>query len=83
VTLGAVVWSIDIMADKIEQITNIVYALIVIIIMLIIYSVKQNKFIGDKTKQMTKHSQNLEKKIDPKRTSSQLTEQGQTNPLDK
>ncbi|SMN12289.1 hypothetical protein SPBRAN_505 [uncultured Candidatus Thioglobus sp.] len=44
---------------------------------------KQSKFIGDKTAQMTKHNQMLEKKIDPKRTSSQLTERGQTNPLDK
>lgn len=82
-TLGAVVWSVDIIADKIEQIANIVYALIVVIIVFIIYSVKQSKFIGDKTAQMTKHNQMLEKKIDPKRTSSQLTERGQTNPLDK
>ncbi len=82
-TLGAVVWSIDIIADKIEQITGIVYALIFLLIMLIIYSVKQNKFIGDKTAQMTEHNQKLEKKIDPKRTSSKLTTRGQTNPLDK
>lgn len=82
-TVGAVVWSIDIIADKIEQIANIVIILAIVIIAFIIYSVKQNRFIGDKTEQMTKHNQKLEKKIDPKRTSSQLTERGQTNPLDK
>lgn len=71
-TLGAIVWSIDIIANKIEQIVNIVYALIFVIIIFIIYIVKQNKFIGDKTKQMTKHNQELEKKIDSKRTSSQF-----------
>lgn len=82
-TLGAIVWSIDIIADKIEQIVSIVYTLILVIILFIIYSVRQNKFIGDKTAQMTKHNQELEEKIDSKRTSSQLTERGQTNPLDK
>ncbi len=82
-TLCAIVWSIDIIADKIEQIVNIAYALIFVIMLFIIYIVKQNKFIGDKTKQMAKHNQELEEKIDPKRTSSQLTERGQTNPLDK
>ena len=49
----------------------------------IIYTVKQNRLIGDKTAQMTKHNQKLEKQIDSKRTSSGLTERGQTNPLDK
>lgn len=83
-TVGAVVWSVSIIADKIEQqIAYIVFALIVVIIAFIIYNIKQNKLIGDKTKQMAKHNQKLEEKIDPKRTSSQLTERGQTNPLDK
>jgi hypothetical protein len=81
--LGAIVWSIDIIADKINQIANIVYALIFVIVILIIYATRQKKFIGDKTEQMAKHNQKLERKIDSKRTSSQLTEQGQTNPLNK
>ncbi len=82
-TLGAIVWSISIIADKIEQISYIVFSLLGVIIVLIILNYKQDKFIGDKTAQMTKHNQKLEKQIDLKRTSSQLTEQGQTNPLDK
>ncbi len=82
-TLGAIVWSISIIADKIEQISYIVFSLLGVIIVLIILNYKQDKFIGDKTAQMTKHNQKLEKQIDLKRTSSQLTERGQTNPLDK
>jgi hypothetical protein len=82
-TLGAVVWSVDIIADKIEQIANIVYALIFIIVIFIMYTARQNKFIGGKTQQMAKHNQELEKIIDKNRTSSQLTKQGQTNQLDK
>ena len=82
-TLGAIVWSISIIADKIEQISYIVFSFVGVIIAFIIYTVKQNRFIGDKTAQMTKHNQKLEKQIDSKRTSSGLTERGQTNPLDK
>ncbi|NYT27305.1 MAG: hypothetical protein H0A76_05070 [Candidatus Thiodubiliella endoseptemdiera] len=82
-TLGAIVWSIDIIANKIEQISYIIFAFVCVIIAFIIFIMKQNKFIGDKTAQMTKHNEKLEKQIDPKRTSSQLTERGQTNPLDK
>ncbi len=82
-TLGAIVWSINIIANKIEQISYIVFTLVCVIIAFIMFTMKQNKFIGDKTAQMTKHNQKLEKQIDPERTSSQLTERGQTNPLDK
>lgn len=82
-TVGAVVLSVNIIADKVEQIANTLITLTVVIIVLILYGVKQNKFIGDKTKQMTKHNQELEKKIDPTRTSSELTERGETNPMDK
>jgi ABC-type long-subunit fatty acid transport system fused permease/ATPase subunit len=82
-TMGAIVWSISIIADKIDQIANIVYALLFAIIIFIIYTTRLKKFIGNKIKQMANHNQKLEKSIDSKRTSSQLTEQGQTNPLDK
>jgi len=82
-TLVAIVWSFNIIANKIEQISYIIFVLACVIIVFIIFIMKQNKFIGDKTAQMTKHNQELEKQIDPKRTSSQLTERGQTNPLDK
>ncbi|CAC9576217.1 hypothetical protein [uncultured Gammaproteobacteria bacterium] len=82
-TLGAIVCSIDIIANKIEQIAYIISALVFVIMVFIIFIMKQNKFMGNKTAQMTRHSQELEKRIDPKRTSSQLTEKGQTNPLDK
>ncbi len=82
-TLGAIVWSIDIITNKIEQISYIIFALVCAIIAFIIFVMKQSKFIGDKTAQMTKHTQKLEKQIDQKRTSSQLTERGKTNPLDK
>lgn len=82
-TLGATIWAIDIIADKIEQVTYIITTLAIVIIALIIYSVKLKRSNGDKTEQMAKHNQELEKMIDPKRTSSQLTKRGQTNPLDK
>lgn len=82
-TTGATVWAIKIIADKLEQIAYTAGIFMLIIIAFIIYSVKQHKFIGDKTAQMTAHNQELEKKIDPNRTSSQLTSRGKTNPLDK
>lgn len=82
-TLVAVVGSVYIIVDKIEKIANIIIALGVFIIALIILNAKQMKLNGDKTEQMTKHSQDLEKQLDPKRTSSKLTRRGQTNPLDK
>lgn len=48
-----------------------------------IWALMERKLRGDKTREMASRIQELEQKIDPGRSSSHLTERGQTRPEDK
>lgn len=48
-----------------------------------IYGWRQRKLRKDTTERLSKRSNDLEKRLDPKRSSSSLTPRGDTNPRDK
>jgi len=54
----------------------------IIILLLIAFSFYQNRSNGAKVEDMSEHIKQLELKQDPKRGSSNLTRQGNTNPID-
>jgi amino acid permease len=54
----------------------------IIILLLIAFSFYQKKSNGTKVEYMSEHIKQLELKQDPKRGSSSLTKQGNTNPID-
>lgn len=83
ITSATLIACVYIISDKINHVAEIILYFTVVIAVLIMYIVERHIFIGNKTAQMTEHSQKLEKKIDKNRSSSNLTAQGKTNPEDK